>query len=398
MKNEFLLSPAFCLYNKVVVLSQSSECIVFGLVQKNNDVCDRLIRSVKLFFGTTCPRIEFSVLALSEFTKKVSSVFKSDERPTSLIRTESESSSEQAENVAAALLDSLLANACDMNATDIHIEGLCVRFRISGILREHEKLDKTIAVSLIRRIKVLANLNVAECRKPQDGQFAFYGLNHHPVYVRVSCVPAVKKEKTEAEESVVLRLLDVQRMPLALSALGFKPRQLAAVQQMCSIPFGLVLICGATGSGKSTTAGAMLEYMHAKSDGTKKLVSIEDPPEYVLPGVTQIAVRTDTGFDFSDVLRSVFRQDPDVIMIGEVRDEATAQTAVQAALTGHLVLATLHTATASQAVMRLCELSVTRSVVQAVLRGVIVQRLEAGVLAATVRRYRQTYCHLQERA
>lgn len=398
MKTDFLLSPAFCLFNKVIILSQSTECIVFGMVQNERDLQERLIRSVKLFFGTTCPRVEFSDLSDEAFTKKISSVFKSIDGQAPLQNSVSTSVTERSENAAAALLDSLLANACDINATDIHIDGLCVRFRVCGVLHEHEKLDKTIAVSLVRRIKILANLNVAECRKPQDGQFSFYGLHNHPVYVRVSCVPSVRKEKSAAEESVVLRLLDVHRMPLALSSLGFKPRQLAAVQQMCSIPFGLVLICGATGSGKSTTAGAMLEYMHCKSDGTKKIISIEDPPEYVLPGVTQIAVHTDTGFDFCDVLRSVFRQDPDVIMIGEVRDEATAQTAVQAALTGHLVLATLHTATVSQAVMRLCELSVNRSVVQAVLRGVIVQRLEAGVLAATVRRYRQTYCHLQERA
>ena len=395
MKNEFVLSPAFCLFNKVLVLVQSSEQIVFGLVQEDAALCERLCRSVKVFFGTSCPEINFRSLDLSEFTKQISKIFKSNNSQLISKNTE-ETLSEQSENAAAALLDSLLANACDMNATDIHIEGLCVRFRVCGVLKEYEQLEKNIALLLIRRIKILSNLNVAECRKPQDGQFSFYGLNNHPVFVRVSFVPSVKKSNDEVEESVVLRLLDVHRMPLALSSLGFKPKQLLAVKQMCSIPFGLVLICGATGSGKSTTAGAMLEYMHAHSDGTKKLVSIEDPPEYVLPGVTQIAVHSETGFDFCDVLRSVFRQDPDVIMIGEVRDQSTAQTAVQAALTGHLVLATLHTASASQAVMRLCEFSVNRSVVQAVLRGVIVQRLESGVLAARVRQYRQTYRRLKE--
>ena len=143
MKNEFVLSPAFCLFNKVLVLVQSSEQIVFGLVQEDAALCERLCRSVKVFFGTSCPEIKFRSLELSEFTKQISKIFKSNNSQLISKNTE-ETLSEQSENAAAALLDSLLANACDMNATDIHIEGLCVRFRVCGVLKEYEQLEKIL--------------------------------------------------------------------------------------------------------------------------------------------------------------------------------------------------------------------------------------------------------------
>ena len=377
--NDFILSPAFCLHNGVLVLQSSANAIVFGLTDfSNEELKERLVRSVKSFYAPEEPELNFEFLERSEFTKKISILFSSGKEIEKNLSSKQEA--EKSESAAAALLESILINACDENATDIHIEDSHVQFRVRGILKEISFLEHEQTLSLVRRIKVLANMNVAETRLPQDGQFSFSSPDGHSVYVRVSCVPSV------LSESVVLRILDVARVPLKLSSLGFSKEQLETVECFCTLPFGLVLICGPTGSGKSTTAGAMLEHIQSVSDGKKKIVSIEEPPEYVLPGVTQIAVHAEQGVSFSSALRSVFKQDPDIIFIGEIRDSLTAQTAVQASLTGHLVFATLHTVSAEQALMRLEELGVGSAVVRSVVCGVIVQNLSPSGMSAVVKK------------
>ena len=186
------------------------------------------------------------------------------------------------------------------------------------------------------------------------------------------------------EESVVMRLLDPAKIPLDLDKLGFEENQISVLKKFCALENGLLLICGATGSGKSTTAAAMLEEIRNNGKDSKKIISLEDPPEYFLEGVSQVQIQDCHGLGFTEVLKRSFRQDPDVIFIGEIRDGETAEIAVQAALTGHLVLATLHTGTIGQAVLRMYDLGVPPKLVNAVLSGIIVQRLVEGKLSARI--------------
>ena len=213
-------------------------------------------------------------------------------------------------------------------------------------------------------------MNVIEKRRCQDGHFV-YGT-HNPFFLRVSTI-AVVGEKYIGEESVVLRLLDTARIPLEIENLGFNMMQLERLELLSQKPNGLILVCGPTGSGKSTTVASMLVEMEKKSSGSLKILSLEDPPEYVIPGVTQVKVDEHNGF--TEALAHIFRQDPDVIMIGEIRDEESAAAALRAALTGHLVFATLHAGSAGEAVLRLENLGLKRELFCPVVRGVICQEL-----------------------
>ncbi len=263
----------------------------------------------------------------------------------------------------------LIADAVDARASDIHLEPtedrLAVRFRIDGLLRDMPACPPAMRAPVVSRIKVMAGLNIAERRLPQDGRLRLT-VRGHEIDLRVATAPSIHGE------SVVMRILDRANLALEPKALGFdadlEARFLAALSQ----PHGIMLVTGPTGSGKTTTLYAALAHLNARE---RKLMTIEDPIEYRLAGVMQSQINPAIGYTFSSALRSFLRQDPDVMMVGEIRDTETAQIAVQAALTGHMILSTLHTNTAAGAVTRLLDMGVEPFLLSSVLKGVLAQRL-----------------------
>jgi general secretion pathway protein E len=263
----------------------------------------------------------------------------------------------------------LLERAVAARASDIHLEpqedGLRLRHRIDGELRDVALLSADDHAALVSRVKILAGLDIVERRLPQDGR-ARVNVEGRAVDVRISCLP------TMHGESIVLRLLDKANAPLTLPQLGFDARIAARLTDVLAANKGIVLVTGPTGSGKTTTLYALLQLLN---DPARKLITIEDPVEYVLPGVHQMQVRPRIGLEFANVLRSVLRHDPDVIMVGEIRDLDTAAMAIQAALTGHLVLSTLHTNDAASVVARLVDMGVEPYLMASAVCGIMAQRL-----------------------
>lgn len=400
-KNQkFILSPVYCVHNGAVVLNQDENNVRIGLVDSNNELLkSRLSHAVKNslrvfknpnFFDDVNQNkcAEFVTLSQEEFTRKISELYSlnsADVKPSSNDETKLEKSNFDKENLTAALLDSLISRARENDATDIHIECSHIRFRIKGVLKNELNLDEKNSQAVVRRIKLLAKMNVSENRHGQDGQFVYTDKNNNNVFIRVSCVPSVSSLKDDDCESVVLRILDTARIPLKLESLGFNETQIDVLNKLCNLQNGLILICGPTGSGKSTTAAALLERIQKNNNDSEKIVSLEDPPEYILQGVTQIQIRSNDNMDFSEALRRTFRQDPDVIFIGEIRDSLTSKIAIQAALTGHLVFATIHVGTISQAVLRLYDLGEEPALVNEVLRAVVVQHFLNGKMEGRIR-------------
>ena len=267
------------------------------------------------------------------------------------------------------LLDQLLQRAIEARASDVHIEPkehmVRVRFRVDGVMVEQRSLPTSYAAQLLSRIKVLARMDIAERRLPQDGTFAFTGEGNVPVAVRASSFPSVGGEK------VVMRLL-VGAHVQTLAELGASPEQATTLQRMVQRPGGLILVTGPTGSGKTSTLYALLDEIDTER---RNVVTLEDPIEVPLPKVTQGQVHPRAGFTFSTGLRSILRQDPDVILVGEMRDVETARIAVQASLTGHLVLSTLHTNSSAETMIRLIDMGLEPYVVANALVGVVAQRL-----------------------
>ncbi|BEV73359.1 type II secretion system ATPase GspE [Paludibacterium sp. THUN1379] len=267
------------------------------------------------------------------------------------------------------MINALLAQALREQASDIHIEPFegysVVRFRLDGTLRDIARPHRALHAAMVSRIKIMASLDIAERRLPQDGRISLR-LGGRPVDVRVSTLP------TGFGERVVLRLLDKEAARLDLGALGMPPDTLAAVDRVIRQPHGILLVTGPTGSGKTTTLYAALSRLDA--DQTN-IMTVEDPVEYHLPGIGQTQVNARIDMSFARALRAILRQDPDVIMIGEIRDLETAQIAIQASLTGHLVLATLHTNDAVSAVTRLVDMGVEPFLLASSLLAVMAQRL-----------------------
>ena len=263
----------------------------------------------------------------------------------------------------------LVRDAYDAGASDIHLEsvrsGLGVRFRLDGVLAPAPEPPVEHAHAVVSRIKLLAELDIAERRRPQDGRIRVR-LEDRELDLRVSTVP------TLFGESVVLRLLDRGGRPVALEDLGMPAGILASVSRLAARPHGMILVTGPTGSGKTTTLYAALQRRDTKAE---KIITVEDPVEYELPGITQVPVHRQAGVTFAAALRSILRQDPDVVMLGEMRDSETAEVAVQAAMTGHVVFSTLHTNDAVSAIPRLVDLGVPPYLIAATLDGVLAQRL-----------------------
>ena len=267
------------------------------------------------------------------------------------------------------LVDRILIEALTSGASDIHVEpqedGLLVRLRQDGVLRKLDKLPKTLTPAVTSRFKIMADLDIAERRMPQDGRIR-RNFRGRTMDFRVSTLPSRHGEK------VVLRLLDSGSTQLGLDTLIGDPPSRAMLRDMGAKPFGMILVTGPTGSGKSTTLYALLS---ERNDPGINISTVEDPIEYTLKGITQTQVNREKGLDFSTALRAFMRQDPDVLLVGETRDLETARTAIEAALTGHLVLTTLHCNDAASAFARLDEMGVEPFLVSASLLGVVSQRL-----------------------
>ncbi|MGC9216063.1 GspE/PulE family protein [Acidithiobacillus sp.] len=278
-----------------------------------------------------------------------------------------ESSAEDAPVVR--LLNAVFTDAARLQASDIHFEpeesGLRVRLRVDGVLREHLRLDSRLTPLIASKLKVMANLDIAERRLPQDGRMHL-ALEGKAYDVRMATMPV------QDGESVVLRLLDQQTVLLRFNELGMPRNIETSLQDIMHRPYGLFLVTGPTGSGKSTTLYAALNEINSVE---RKIFTVEDPVEYRLQGISQVQVHPRIGLDFARVLRTILRQDPDVIMVGEIRDHETAEIAARAALTGHLVLATLHTNDAVGAFTRLQELEVEPFLIGSAVLGVMAQRL-----------------------
>ncbi|WP_269531327.1 GspE/PulE family protein [Chitinimonas sp. BJYL2] len=268
------------------------------------------------------------------------------------------------------LVNAMLARATDKAASDIHIEplefGFSARYRVDGQLQAVEHYPRERFDAVVSRIKLVSGLDIAERRMPQDGRFSSRAAGVE-TDIRVSVIPSI------FGESLVLRLLPVsQEKRFSLEQTGFEPDHLAMFKEWMSLPDGIILVTGPTGSGKSTTLYAALSACDRERE---RILTVEDPVEYKIDGVTQFQVNTDIGFTFPSALRSILRHDPDTIMIGEIRDVETARIAVQASLTGHRVLSTLHTNDSATAFLRLVDLGVEQFLVGATVRGVIAQRL-----------------------
>lgn len=274
-----------------------------------------------------------------------------------------------AEHDTISTVDALLEKAALQRASDIHLEQteslLRIRFRIDGVLIDQNPFAVSISEQIIARLKVMATLDSAERRRPQDGKFAVK-LHNKQIDMRVSTFPSLYGEK------VVVRLLDRTINMIQLDKLGFSEEMYLQFKQLLSQESGFVLVSGPTGSGKTTTLYAALSFLNMPS---KNIVTLEDPIEYALDNITQAQIHPIVGFTFACGIRSVLRQDPDILMVGEIRDTETARTAIQASLTGHLVLSTIHTNDAPSVIIRLIDMGVEPFLISASLTGVMSQRL-----------------------
>jgi len=267
------------------------------------------------------------------------------------------------------LVSTLISRAVGERASDLHVEPgerhLRVRFRIDGVLHEVMTTPRSVSGAVVSRLKIMADLDIAERRVPQDGRVSLR-VAGRPIDLRVATLPTIYGEK------VVLRVLDKDDAILTLPDLGFLPEALNRFQQSYTRPYGAILVTGPTGSGKTTTLYSTLNILNQPD---KNVITVEDPVEYRLPGITQVQVNRKAGLQFATVLKAILRSDPDIVLVGEVRDTETAKIAVEAALTGHLVLSTLHTNDASSSIGRLVDMGVESYLVSSALDSIIAQRL-----------------------
>ncbi|HEY8805341.1 MAG TPA: GspE/PulE family protein, partial [Clostridium sp.] len=267
------------------------------------------------------------------------------------------------------LVDSIINDAIKLKASDIHIEPfenhIKIRFRIDGTLKEISRYKKDIFGAFITRIKILAELNIAEKRVPQDGRILTI-VDDKKVDLRVSTLPTIHGEK------IVIRVLDRENFLVGKEKLGMNEDDLEKVQRILKNPYGIILVTGPTGSGKSTTLYTLLSELN---DNTKNIITVEDPVEYVVDGINQVNVNAKAGLTFASGLRSILRQDPDVVMIGEIRDNETAEIATRASITGHIVLSTIHTNDAPSAIVRLIDMGIQSYLVASAVAAIISQRL-----------------------
>ncbi len=282
------------------------------------------------------------------------------------------------------LVDSIIKDAVRMEASDIHIEmyekRIRVRYRIDGTLREMAPLPFKYRAAIISRVKIMSDLDISERRLPQDGRIKIK-LDRRPVDLRVSILPTIFGEK------VVMRILDPEALKVDMTKLGFTPKALDRFSGAIKLPFGIILVTGPTGSGKTTTLYSALKQIN---NDDINIMTVEDPVEFNFDGINQVLVRSDIGLTFASALRSFLRQDPDVIMVGEIRDGETAEIAIRAALTGHLVFSTLHTNDAPSSINRLIDMGIPNYLVSSATRLIMAQRMTKMLCPSCKRPYKLT--------
>ena len=267
------------------------------------------------------------------------------------------------------IVNAIIVDSIRLKASDIHFDpletGLKIRIRIDGTLQDYSMVPLYIEKNMITRIKIISGMNITESRIPQDGAIK-NSIDNIDVDLRVSCLP------TNLGEKIVIRILDYKMSAAGLEELNFSETNLEKVKKMIDIPNGIILVTGATGTGKSTTVYSILQRLNTEDSN---IITVEDPIEMNIEGINQVQVNADVGLSFASALRSILRQDPDIIMIGEIRDDETAKIAVRASITGHLVLSTIHTNNSLNTIERLTDMNVERYLLGAALAGVISQRL-----------------------
>jgi len=361
-------SPEYCEKNEILKLSESEQFVEIGVTEATPpSVLETLLR----FHGSK--EVTFHLInkidLASHLGNKASASTLSDSSPGQ--HADERLLLDKLANDAPIvnLVNTLCIDAIRLDASDIHIEAgenhVRVRYRIDGVLKTFKTIEQIKFAGIASRIKIMANLNIMERRLPQDGRMTV-DIGNDAVDMRVSIIP------TAFGESIVLRLFNKKKQPLHLDQLGFSEPDLVLLRDFYKIQHGLILVTGPTGSGKTTTLNAMLREM---VNDSLNIIAIEDPVEYMIDGVNQIQTNDTIGLSFETLLRRVLRQDPNVIMVGEIRDPQTAELAIRAALTGHLVLSTLHTNDSVSIISRLKNMGIEPYLIGSVLRGAVAQRL-----------------------
>ncbi len=361
-------SDEFIRANSAVKLSEDENCVTIAVSERANEIARQTLRDFHY------PKsIVFEEHSESEFVEFIGNCIEQNnskfQNTAKEIKDGFELNNIESDAPAVNIINALFLEALRKNVSDIHLESeatkLRIRFRIDGVLHNVKLLSKEAESSIISRIKIMGGMNIMESRQPQDARMSVT-LENKQMDFRVSTVPSVYGE------SVVLRIFNTENENIPLDKLGFPQESLEKLRSLTHIPNGLVLVTGPTGSGKSTTLHAILMEMDKESN---KIITIEDPVESVIDGITQIQTNDTIGLSFSNLLKRVLRQDPDVIMVGEIRDSETAKLAVRAALTGHLIFATLHTNDSISAVSRLADMGIEPYLIAGVLHAVTAQRL-----------------------
>jgi general secretion pathway protein E/type IV pilus assembly protein PilB len=322
---------------------------------------DEIKHTIERFYGKDASELD---AMLNDF-----SVGGAEAATVSTVAVDGTSSSEEGDAPIIKLVHQIILEAIQRRASDIHLEPLekrfRVRYRIDGVLLEIENPPKRLQLSMISRLKIMANISIAEKRIPQDGRIQI-NMTGKQIDLRVSSLP------TAHGESIVMRILDKDGLQLGLPELGFFSDDQAIVERLISLPDGIMLVTGPTGSGKTTTLYSCLHFINTPD---RQIITVEDPVEYVLAGINQVPVRHDVGMTFASALRSMLRQAPNIVMVGEIRDLETAEISINASLTGHMVFSTLHTNDAPGAITRLIDIGVKPFLVSSSLRAAVAQRL-----------------------
>lgn len=375
--SQFVIDPELV---QLVPAELAKRSLIMPLTREKNRLLIAMADPMDYFaieevrMATGC-QIETSIATKDDLRRAISKYYDlqetMDEALNELMPDENNSESEMLDNDSpiVKLVNQIISNAVVQRASDIHFDPqeteFRIRYRIDGVLRTERSLPKSMQNMVIARIKIMGNLNITENRLPQDGRIKA-NIDLHPVDIRLSTLPTVYGEK------VVMRILDINNSHGNLEKLGFSANNLTHFKEMIRKPNGIVLITGPTGSGKSSTLSTALTYLNNEE---VNIITVEDPVEYQLEGVNQIQVREEIGLTFATGLRSILRQDPDIIMIGEIRDLETAQIATRASLTGHLVLSTLHTNSAAESISRLFDMGIEPFLLSSSIVGVVAQRL-----------------------
>ena len=356
-----ILQPKTAFENNILPIKRENGSLLVGLADVNNL---KLINDLSFEIGLKIEAIE---LQADVILNRLIELYPDYEFQTENGNGSNSEITSDYSNVE--FVNQVISGAVKSKVSDIHFESLedsfRVRYRIDGYLREISKIPKQRSAGICSRIKVMANLDISEKRRPQDGRIRF-NYQGRDIDIRVSFLPANYGEK------IVLRLLDKSQLKLDLSKLGLNNEQLEVIKKKIKSPFGMVLLTGPTGSGKTTTLYAALQEIHTIE---KNILTVEDPIEYNLEGINQCNVKPDIGFDFANALRTFLRQDPDVIMVGEIRDSETAEIAIRSSLTGHLVFSTLHTNDSVSGISRLIDMGIEPFLVSSSVKMIIAQRL-----------------------